>query len=58
MEKHKAWRMEVYDPSKSTGWQTLGEIGEDELVAAEQMRDEQNKINAPVLIRIVRKTHF
>ena len=58
MRKSKAWRVEVYDPRKSTNWETLREIDEDELAAAEQMRDEQNKTNAPVLIRIVRKTHF
>ena len=58
MGKPKAWRVEVYDPRKSTKWKTVREIDEDELEAAEQMRDEQNRTNAPVLIRIVRQTHF
>lgn len=56
--KPKLWRVEINDPRKSTRWKTLSEIDEDDLAKAEEMRDEENKTNAPALIRIVRKTQF
>lgn len=58
MEQHKQWRMEVNDPRKSSKWETVRELSDDELEAAEQERNELNKTNAPILIRIIRMTHF
>ena len=57
-KQHRGWRIEIHDPRKSDKWETIREIGEDELQAAKDMRNEENKVNAPVLIRIVRQTHF
>ena len=53
MEQPKLWRLEAYDPRKSNEWQPLREIEEHQLAAAEELRDQLNKINAPVLLRIV-----
>ena len=58
MEQPKQWRVEVNDPRKTNRWTTVRGISDDELEAAEQERNELNKTNAPVLIRIVRMTHF
>jgi hypothetical protein len=58
MEQPKQWRLEAYDPRKSTEWLPLREIEEDQLEAAEELRNELNKTNAPVVLRIVRKTAF
>lgn len=58
MGQHKQWRMEVNDPRKSNKWETVRELSEDELELAEQERNELNKTNHSVLIRIVRMTHF
>lgn len=57
-KQQKEWRIEIHDPRKSDQWETIREIDEDELAAAEEMRNEENKKNAPALIRIVRQTHF
>jgi hypothetical protein len=57
-EEQKPFRLEANDPRKSNNWEPLREIGEDELVAAEQQRNELNRTNFPVLLRIVRKTAF
>ena len=58
MEVPKQWRLEAYDPRKSNEWLPLREIDDDQLEAAEELRIELNKINAPVVLRIVRKTAF
>lgn len=55
---HAGWRIEILDPRKSNKWEIVREIDEDELPAAEDMRNEQNRTNAPAMIRIVRQTHF
>ena len=53
MKERKLWRLEAYDPRKSNEWKPLREIEEDQLEAAGELRDELNKINAPVVLRIV-----
>ena len=53
MKVRKLWRLEAYDPRKSKEWLPLREIEEDQLEAAGELRDELNKINAPVVLRIV-----
>ena len=53
MEQRKLWRLEAFDPRKSNEWLPLREIEEDQLEAAEELKDELNRINAPVLLRIV-----
>ena len=53
MEPHKKFRFEASNPNKPTEWEPLFEIGEEELAASERLRDELNKINSPVVVRIV-----
>jgi hypothetical protein len=54
MEHHKKpWRFELYDPIRLYEWEPLNEIDEDEIVEAEKLRNELNRINAPLLLRIV-----
>ena len=55
MEQPKVWRLEAYDPRKSNDWLPLFEIEDNQLVAAHELRDELNRINAPVVLRIVPK---
>lgn len=57
MEEQTSWRFEVNNPLKSTGWQALWEVEEDQLQASQELRDELNIINAPVQLRIVRQSH-
>lgn len=52
-EEKKRWRLEVSNPLRSTDWRTLWQFGEDERVKYEELRDELNRINRPVLLRIV-----
>jgi len=54
MEQHAAWRFEVNNPLKSGEWQPLWEVNEDQLAASQELKDELNRINAPVQLRIVR----
>jgi hypothetical protein len=56
MVQHTLWRFEVNNPLTSTDWRPLWEIDEDQLVASQQLRDELNRINAPVQLRIVRNS--
>ena len=59
MEKRageKLWRLEVSNPLRSGDWRVLWEFGEDERQAYENVRDELNRINRPVLLRIVHLT--
>jgi hypothetical protein len=56
MEQHALWRFEVSNPLMSAEWQPLWEIDDDQLVASEELRDELNRINAPIQLRIVRSS--
>jgi len=56
MEQHPLWRFEVNNPVSSTDWRPLWEIDEDQLTASQELRDELNRINAPVQLRIVRNS--
>ena len=51
------WRFEVNNPLNSTEWQPLWDFDEDQLVPSQELRDELNKINAPVQLRIVRSSY-
>jgi len=53
MEQHPLWRFEVNNPLTSTDWRPLWGVDEDQLVASQELRDELNRINAPVQLRIV-----
>ena len=55
MEEPKGWRFEAFDSRKSNEWLPLFEIDDEQLVAAHELRDELNRINAPVVLRIVPK---
>jgi hypothetical protein len=57
IEHRSLWRFEVNNPLTSVEWQPLWEVAEDQLVASQELRDELNKINAPVQLRIVRSSH-
>jgi hypothetical protein len=46
------WRLEVNNPLTSTEWGPLWSFDEDQLVAFQELRDELNRINAPVQLRI------
>jgi hypothetical protein len=50
------WRLEVNNPQKTTDWRALWAFDEDQLTAYQELRDELNRINAPVQLRIVRKS--
>jgi hypothetical protein len=52
----KLWRLEVSNPLKDTGWRTLWKFGEDEKETYESLRDDLNRVNRPVLLRIVGMT--
>ena len=54
MEQKTRWRFEVNNPQRSTDWQRLFEVDEDQLEASEELKDELNKINSPIQLRIVR----
>jgi hypothetical protein len=53
MEEQILWRFEVNNPLTSAEWRPLWEIDGDQLVSSQELRDELNKINAPVQLRIV-----
>jgi hypothetical protein len=50
----KVWRLEVNNPQTTTDWRPLWAFDEGQLTALQELRDELNKINAPVQLRIVR----
>ena len=54
MEQHTLWRFEVNNPRTSTEWRPLWEVDEDQLAPSQELRDELNRINAPIQLRIVR----
>jgi hypothetical protein len=56
MEQQRPWRFEVNNPLRSTEWLPLWAVDEDQLVRSQELRDELNRINAPVQLRIVRNT--
>ena len=47
------WRFEVNDPQRFTEWRPLWEFPDEELIASQQLKEDLNRINAPVLLRIV-----
>jgi hypothetical protein len=51
------WRFEVNNPQSSSDWRPLlWEFGDDQLLVAQELIAELNRINAPVQLRIVRLT--
>lgn len=52
----KPWRLEANNPRTSTDWRSLWDFDQDKLVANQELRDELNRINAPVQLRIVRNS--
>ena len=55
MDSRKRWRFEANNPKASKEWEPLFEVSEEELPASLQLRDELNKVNSPVVLRIVDK---
>lgn len=53
MDGKKPWRLEANNPLTSCDWQPLFEFDEDKVTAFQELRDELNRINAPVQLRIV-----
>jgi hypothetical protein len=53
MEQHTQWRFEVNNPLVSTEWRPLWEVDEDQLAASQELRDDLNRLNAPIQLRIV-----
>jgi len=49
-------RLEANNPITSTDWRPLWDFNEDSLQANQELRDELNRINAPVQLRIVRNS--
>jgi hypothetical protein len=47
------WRLEVKSPLAPIVWQRLWGFNEDQLTAFQGLRDELNRINDPVQLRIV-----
>ena len=46
-------RFEVNDPQRFIEWRPLWEFPDEDLLASEELRDELNRMNAPVRLRIV-----
>ena len=57
MEQQTLWRFEVKNPLMSTEWRPLWDFAEDQLVPFQELRDELNRINAPIQLRIVRSSN-
>jgi hypothetical protein len=55
MDSSKRWRFEANNPKASKEWKPLFDVSEEELAASLQLRDELNKVNSPVVLRIVDK---
>jgi hypothetical protein len=54
----RVWRFEIHNPQTPSDWQPLWqEFAEDQLAAAQELKDELNRINAPIQLRIVRNAH-
>jgi len=54
MNQQMQWRFEVNNPQISAEWRPLFEVDEDQLAASQELKDELNRINAPIQLRIVR----
>ena len=50
------WRLEIRNPLKSEDWRPLWSFRDDEKAAYERLRDNLNRINRPVLLRIASNT--
>lgn len=53
MEQQTQWRFEVNNPQMSTEWLPLFEVEEVQLAASQELKDELNRINAPIQLRLV-----
>jgi hypothetical protein len=56
MEQDALWRLEVNNPLTSDEWRPLWVINDDQLVRSQELRDELNRINTPIQLRIVRNS--
>lgn len=56
MDACKEWRFEYCNPAKSSDWLPLFKVEEEELTASLELRDELNKINSPIMLRVVRNS--
>ena len=54
MASNQEWRFECCNPTKSAEWIFLFRVDEEQLQASLELRDELNKINSPVMLRVVR----
>ena len=54
MDQQTQWRFEVNNPQISNEWRPLFEVDEDQLAASHELKDELNRINSPIQLRIVR----
>lgn len=54
MASYQEWRFECCNPFKSPEWLVLFGIDEEQLQASLELRDELNKINSPIVLRVVR----
>jgi hypothetical protein len=52
----KLWRLEVNNPQTTTDWRLLWAFDEDQFTTYQELKDELNRINAPVQLRIVRNS--
>ena len=55
MAYYQEWRFEVCNPTKSPEWLFLFGFDREQLEASLELRDELNKINSPVMLRVVRR---
>ena len=54
MASYQEWRFECCNPTKSAEWIFLFGVDADQLQASLELRDELNKINSPIVLRVVR----
>ena len=57
MALQTVWRFEVNNPLMSTEWRPLWLVDEEQLVQSQELRDDLNRINAPIQLRIVRNAN-
>jgi len=53
MDQQTQWRFEVNNPQISTEWLPLFEVDGDQLAASQELKNELNRINAPIQLRLV-----
>ena len=53
MDSCKRWRFEANNPKASKEWKPLFDVSEEDLPASLKLRDELNKVNSPVVLRII-----